>query len=152
MLFEIRPPFRDQQGTYEPCEVANFYHLHMGHLLFNRASLVAQVVKNLPAMHETSVWSLGWEDFLEEGMATYSSILAWRIPRNGGGWRATVHGVAKNQIWQVTQQQPHNHFAIEAALQNRDQKIQTLLSPFFHGWWYTRNLHSKSQFSHLNTT
>ena len=45
-----------------------------------RTSLVAQMIKNLPAMRETQVQSLGWEDHLEEGMATYSSILAWRIP------------------------------------------------------------------------
>ena len=45
-----------------------------------RASLVAQTVKNLPAMQETPVQSLGWEDPLEKGMATHSSILAWRIP------------------------------------------------------------------------
>ena len=44
------------------------------------ASLVAQLVKNLPAMQETWVRSLGWEDPLEEGKATHSSILAWRIP------------------------------------------------------------------------
>ena len=44
------------------------------------ASFVAQLVKNLPAMQETWVQSLGWEDPLEEGMATHSSILAWRIP------------------------------------------------------------------------
>ena len=44
------------------------------------ASLVGQTVKNLPAVWETWVWSLGWEDPLEEGMATHSSILAWRIP------------------------------------------------------------------------
>ena len=43
-------------------------------------SLVAQLVKNLPAMQETWVQSLGWEDPLEKGKATYSSILAWRIP------------------------------------------------------------------------
>ena len=41
---------------------------------------MAQIVKNLPAMWETSVQSLGWEEPLEEGMTTYSSILAWRIP------------------------------------------------------------------------
>ena len=41
---------------------------------------MAQTVKNLPAMWETSVQSLGWEEPLEEGMTTYSSILAWRIP------------------------------------------------------------------------
>ena len=44
------------------------------------ASLVAQMVKNLPAMQETWVRSLGWEDPLEKGMATHSSILAWRNP------------------------------------------------------------------------
>ena len=44
------------------------------------ASLVAQMVKNLPAMRETWVWFLGWEDPLEEGMATHCSIFAWRIP------------------------------------------------------------------------
>ena len=44
------------------------------------ASLVAQMVKNLLAMQETWVWSLGWDDPLQKGMATYSSILAWRIP------------------------------------------------------------------------
>ena len=43
------------------------------------ASLVAQMVKNLPAMQETWVRSLGWEDFLEKGMATHFSILAWEI-------------------------------------------------------------------------
>ena len=44
------------------------------------ASLVAQLVKNLPAMQETWVRSLGWEDPLEKGTATHSSILAWKIP------------------------------------------------------------------------
>ena len=44
------------------------------------ASLVAQTVKNLPAMQEIQVRSLGWEDPLEKGMATHSSLLAWEIP------------------------------------------------------------------------
>ena len=92
------------------------------------ASLVAQLVKNPPAMQETPVqllgWedllekdrlptpvflgfpggsdgkesagnvgNLGWEDPLEEGTATHSNILAWRIPRDRGAWQATVHGV-----------------------------------------------------------
>ena len=43
-------------------------------------SLVVQLVKNLPVMWETWVWSLGWEDPLEKGMATYSSVVAWIIP------------------------------------------------------------------------
>ena len=61
-----------------------------------RAVLVAQMVKNMPAMQETRVQSLGWEDTLEEVMATHSSILAWRIPKDSGAWWATVHRVAKS--------------------------------------------------------
>ena len=61
------------------------------------ASLVAPMVKNLPTMQETGVQSLGWEDPLEKGRATHSSILAWRIPKDRGAWRATVHGVATSQ-------------------------------------------------------
>ena len=53
-------------------------------------SLLAQTVKNPPAMQEIWVRSLGWEDPLEEGMAAHSSILAWRIPMDRGAWRATV--------------------------------------------------------------
>ena len=55
------------------------------------------MVKKLPAMWETWFRSLGWRDPLEKGMATYSSILAWRIPMDRGGWRATVHAVAKSR-------------------------------------------------------
>ena len=58
---------------------------------------MAQTIKNLPAMQETWVRSLGWEDPLEEGMATHSGILAWRIPMDRGAWWATVHGVTKSQ-------------------------------------------------------
>ena len=57
----------------------------------------AQTVKNLPAMQETWVESLGWEDPLEEVLATHSSVLAWRIPIDRGAWQAIVHGVAKCQ-------------------------------------------------------
>ena len=66
-------------------------------LQYSWASLVAHLVKNLPAMQETWVRSLGWEDPLDEGMATHSSILAWRIPMDRGAWWATVHEVAKSQ-------------------------------------------------------
>ena len=53
----------------------------IGYLLqYPWASLVAQLVKNLTAMRETRVLSLGWEDDLKKGTATHSSILAWRIP------------------------------------------------------------------------
>ena len=54
---------------------------------------VAQTVKNLLAMQEIWIRSLGGEDPLEEGMATHSSILAWRIPMDRGAQRAAVHGV-----------------------------------------------------------
>ena len=66
-------------------------------LQYSWASLVAQTVKNLPATWETWVRSLGREDPLEEGMATHSSILAWRISMDREAWRATVYGVAKSQ-------------------------------------------------------
>ena len=59
-------------------------------LLYSWASLVTQLVKNLPAMWVTWVLSLGWKDPLAKGKATHSSILAWRIPQ-------TVHGVSKSQ-------------------------------------------------------
>ena len=60
-------------------------------LQYSLASLVAQLVKNPPAMRETWVQSLDWEDPLEKGKATHSSILAWRIP-----W-TIVHGVPKSR-------------------------------------------------------
>ena len=56
---------------------------------------MAQSVKNPPAMRETWVQSLAWEDTLEEGIAAHSSILAWRIHKDRGAWQATVHGVAE---------------------------------------------------------
>ena len=57
---------------------------------------MAQMVKHPPAMWETWVQSLGWEDSLEKGMAIHSSIVAWRIPMDRGHWWAIVHGVAKS--------------------------------------------------------
>ena len=61
-----------------------------------RASLVAQVVKNPPAMWETWVQSMGWEDPLEEGMATHSSILAWITPMDRGARQAAVREISKS--------------------------------------------------------
>ena len=54
------------------------------------------MVKNLP-VQETWVQSLGWEDPLVEGMATHSSILAWRTPMDREAWQATVRGIAKSR-------------------------------------------------------
>ena len=66
-------------------------------LQYTCASLVAQMVKNLPVMQETWVRFLGWEDPLEEGMATPSSILAWRIRMDRGVWWATGREVTKSR-------------------------------------------------------
>ena len=66
-------------------------------LYISGASLMAQMVKNPPAMWETWFQSLGWKDPLEEGMATHSSILAWRIPMDRGVWQATVREVTKSR-------------------------------------------------------
>ena len=55
------------------------------------------MVKNSPTVWETWVRSLGWEDPLEEGMTTHSTILAWRIPMDRGAWQATVHRITKSQ-------------------------------------------------------
>ena len=59
--------------------------------------MVVQTVKNLPAMRETWVRSLGWEDSLKEDMAADSSILAWTIAMDRGAWRAIVRGVTKSR-------------------------------------------------------
>ena len=62
---------------------------------FTLGCLGGSAVKDLP--QEKWVQSLGWEDPLEEGMATHSSILAWGIPMDRGAWQATVHRVAKSR-------------------------------------------------------
>ena len=58
---------------------------------------MAQTVKNLPAMWKTLVQFPSWKDPLEKGMATHSSILAWRIPWTEEPWQATVHRITKSQ-------------------------------------------------------
>ena len=58
---------------------------------------MALTVKSLPAMQETQIRSLSWEDPLEKNMASHSSILAWRISTDRGAWWATFHGIAKSQ-------------------------------------------------------
>ena len=75
-------------------------------LSYKWSSLVAQRVKHLPAMQETGVQSLGWEDPLEKEMATHSGILAWRIPRTEepGGLQSRGHKESD------TTEQLHFHF------------------------------------------
>ena len=58
---------------------------------------MAQMLKNLSAVQETQIQPLGQADPLEKGMATHSSILAWKNPMDRGAWQTTVHGATK--IW-----------------------------------------------------
>ena len=89
--FEQAPGVGDGQGSLACCSLWGYKESDMIEPLNWTKSIMAQAVKNLSAMQETWVQSLGQEDPLEKGMATPSSILAWRIPE------VTVHGVAK--IW-----------------------------------------------------
>ena len=73
------------------------------------------MVKNPPAVQETQVQSLGWEDPLEEGMTTHSSILACRILMDRRAWWATVHRMAKSRT-QQKQLNTHKHERIELGL------------------------------------
>ena len=92
------------------------------------ASLVAQLLKSyrqcrkLPAMQETWVWSLAWEDPLEEGMATHFSIPVCRIPQTRGAWWATFHGVTRVRHNLVTKPPPSRLAII--SLVKRDKKIK----------------------------
>ena len=90
--FASKPSFPKISSSYY-CQLGqnDRCHLYCG----TRASLVAQMVKNPPEMKETWIRSLGWEDPLEKGMATHSSILAWRISMDRGAWWATVHGAQR---------------------------------------------------------
>ena len=74
-------------------EYFNLSSLYM--FSFATGSLVAQMVKHLPTMWETQVWSLGWEEPLEKEMATYSSTLAWIIPWIEGGCRPKSTGLQR---------------------------------------------------------
>ena len=64
-----------------------------------RASLVAQMVRNLPATRETEVWSMGWEDFPGEGNGNPLQDSCLENPRDWGAWWAAVHEVAKSRTW-----------------------------------------------------
>ena len=72
------------------------------------------VVKNLPAIQEIQVWSLGQEELPEEGMATHSSIFTWRIPMDRGVWRAAVHGVGHTELHmtEATKQQQQQSYML----------------------------------------
>ena len=77
------------------------------------------VVQTLPAMRETWVRSLSWKDPLEEGMATYSNILAWRIAVDRGAWRAAVHGAAESDTTECLSTAQHSTTYISSLLMAR---------------------------------
>ena len=102
-----------------------------GVLTFSRASLVVQMVKNLPVMQETEVWFLGWEDNLEEEMATHSSTLAWKIP-----WTEEPGGLQSMMLQRVGHDRPrarahtHTHTVIHLYFQSLPHPwIPTRLAP-----------------------
>ena len=79
-----RIPWTEVAGGLQSMRSQRVGHVWAINTFTLRASLVvAQMLKNLPAMHEIQVWSLGWEDSLEKGMDTHSNILAWRVPWTG---------------------------------------------------------------------
>ena len=99
-------------------------------LQYSWASFAAQLVKNLPEMWETWVWSLGWEDPLEKGKATHSNILAWRIP-----WSVESMG---------SQRVAHDWATFTSHAVCRDErktKLMIVLHPEFTG---TTGLHAQS--------
>ena len=87
------------QETFLNSKMTDLLTLFKPNLGHSWASLVAQMIKNLPAMLETQVQSLGQEDPLGEGMATHSSILAWRIPwTEEPGRLQSMHGVTESNM------------------------------------------------------
>ena len=85
------------------------------------------MVKNLPAMQETWVRSLGCEDSLEVVMATHSSILAWRNPMHGGAWQTTVHEVTKRCTRLSNRLSMHS----DSQTDNSNSAAQLTLSPVY---------------------
>ena len=97
-----------------------------------RASLVTQIVGNLPAIWETQVWSLSRKDLLEKGMAAHSCILIWRNPMDRGAWWAIVHGVPKRWTWLSNWACTHtnlNYHLLACLLAKSLQSCPTLCDP-----------------------
>ena len=91
-LWYYSVPFFERENNWLDVIIWEGHLTEPSHFFGGRASLVAQTIKNPPAMWETWVQSLGWEDPLEKGMATHSSILAWRIPWTEGPGRLQSMG------------------------------------------------------------
>ena len=90
-------------------------------LILAQSSLVAQRVKNLPAMEETWVQSLGQEDLLEKGMATHSRVLAWRIP-----WTEEPGRLLSLESQSDTTERLHFHFSLSCTGEGNGNPLQCL--------------------------
>ena len=101
-------------------------------VLLTGASLVAQLVKNPPTMQENPVQFLGWEDPLEKGQATPSSILAWRIPRTEEpGGLQSMGSQSVGQDWATKHSTAHFNINHSYHLMARKEVVQILFSVFF---------------------
>ena len=100
-------PGLECDSSFAPSSSAVFF-LHKLALVKSswKGDLAGSNSRNLPAVLETWTLSLDWENPLEEGMASHSSILAWRMPMDRGAWRTTAHGVAESDTteWLSTTQ------------------------------------------------
>ena len=89
------------------------------------------MVKNPPAMQETWVRSLSWEDPLEEGMGTHSSILAWRIPMDREAWWATVLGVAESDTTERLSTSTRREYCVHVCMCVRERQRERMLKLLF---------------------
>ena len=106
-----------QKGTKRK---KTLYYFLIG--IFYSHKLVAWMVKNLPAMQETRVWSLGWENPLGKGMATALQCSCLENSTDSGAWRATVHGVTKSQT-QLSEQQFYFFFFMKLWIYRRRNSV-----------------------------
>ena len=108
---------------------------------------MAQMVRNLPAMQDTQVWFLGQEDPLEKGMATYSSILAWRIPwaeEPGQLQSMGLQRVGHNWVTNTHILHPHNVTCFFPNVQNKKYLSSVVLSrvAFLLQYWFSKVYYS----------
>ena len=99
----------------------------------HRASRIAESVKNLPAMQDTQVWFLGWGDALEEELATYSSILAWKIP-----WEESLAGYSPwgGKVGHNLATKPSNQQLFKSGAQSTGASISASVLPMnIQGWF-----------------
>ena len=131
-------------GTGKPGGLPSMRSHRVGHDWSDlAAAVVAQLVKNPPAMRETWLWSLGWEDPLEKGKATHSSILAWRISWTTPWGRkdsdtteqlsVTAHRLSSILAWRI----PRTVYPLGS------QKVRQLSDFHFHFWGFPAGSDSK---------